>query len=75
VPTTDLQAAWGEVIRLERLRRRESQTDVAKRANTDQKVVSNVERGRATLDTTVRIAAAVDLTVTDLTERANGTTS
>ena len=67
---TDLQAAWGEVIRLERLSRRESQTDVAKRANTDQKVVSKVENGAATLDTTVRIAAALQLSVADLTTRA-----
>ena len=73
VPKTSkhLQQAWGEVIRLERHRRRESQTDVAKRAGTDQKVVSKVENGDATLDTTVRIAAALDLTVADLTERAD----
>ena len=73
--TTEVQRAWGEVIRLERHRRRESQTEVAKRAGTDQKVVSKVENGAATLDTTVRIAAALDLTITELTARADGVAS
>jgi HTH-type transcriptional regulator/antitoxin HipB len=70
--TTEVQRAWGEVIRLERHRQRLNQTEVAKRAGTDQKVVSKVENGAATLDTTVRIAAALGLTVTDLTEQADG---
>lgn len=67
---TEVQRAWAEVIRLERHRRRESQTTVAKRAGVDQKVVSKVENGSATLDTTVRIAAALDLTVIELAARA-----
>lgn len=68
---TEVQRAWAEVIRLERHRRRESQTEVAKRAGVDQKVVSKVENGSATLDTTVRIAAALGLTVSELTARSD----
>jgi transcriptional regulator with XRE-family HTH domain len=67
--TAEVQRAWGEVIRLERLGRRLSQAEVAKLAKTDQKFISNVELGRTTLDSTVRIAAALGLTVADLTAR------
>jgi transcriptional regulator with XRE-family HTH domain len=70
--TGQVQRAWGEVIRLERLSRRLSQAEVAKLANTDQKFISNVELGRTTLDSAVRIAAALGLSVADLTKRANG---
>jgi len=73
--TGQVQRAWGEVIRLERLSRRLSQAEVAKLANTDQKFISNVELGRTTLDSAVRIAAALGLSVVDLTKRANGTAS
>jgi len=69
--TEEVQRAWGLVIRLERLARGERQVDVASRVPTDQKVVSNVERGAATLDTTVRVAAALGLTIEDLTRRAS----
>lgn len=75
VPETPLevQRAWGKVIRLERVERGERQVDVAARVPTDQKVVSKVERGEATLDATVRVAAALGLTVDDLTSRTKKT--
>lgn len=68
--TGEVQRAWGRVIRLERTARGERQVDVAARVPTDQKIVSKVERGEATLDSTVRVASALGLTIDDLTTRA-----
>ena len=63
----DVQRTWGEVIRLTRLARRITQTELAKTISSDQSFVSKVERGEATLDATYRVAAGLGLTVADLT--------
>jgi len=55
------RARFGEQLRSERERQGRSQGDVAAAIGTDQKVVSRAERGLATIETQIRIAAELGL--------------
>lgn len=56
---TDLRSVWADAVRVERVRRRLTQGDVAKMANLDQATVSNAEFGRARIQTYEAIAHAL----------------
>lgn len=58
---TDLRSVWADAIRVERVRRRLRQADVAEMANLDQATVSNAEFGRALVQTYEAIARALGL--------------
>ena len=56
---TDLRSVWSDAIRVERVRRRLTQEDVAKMADLDQATVSNAEFGRARIQSYEAIARAL----------------
>lgn len=67
----DHRPAIGQALRAERKRQGRSQTDVANALNTAQKVVSRAELGLSTVDTQLRVAAELGLSLTDLMAEAS----
>lgn len=61
VTATEVQASWGETLRLERHRQRLTQAEVALRAGLSQKVVSTVESGRGALQSFLDVATALGI--------------
>lgn len=57
----DTRVTVGRRLRQERERQDLSQTQVAAKAGTDQKVVSRAENGKATLETQLHIGAVLGL--------------
>lgn len=57
---TDLRKEWGDTLRLERLRRRLSQEDVARQLGIHSSAVSRVENGRGSLDLFLSVAQTLD---------------
>ena len=63
----ELRTTWGRRLRALRRRNDESQVDIAGKSGLDQSAVSRAERGRADLDTYVRLAAANGTTLEEIT--------
>lgn len=58
---TETREAWARVIRAERTQRKLNQDDVAAMTGLDQTTVSKAELGRASLETLVTIAKALNV--------------
>jgi transcriptional regulator with XRE-family HTH domain len=56
---TDIRSVWADAIRLERLKRRLNQEDVAEMTGLDQTTVSKAEQGTAGIRTYEAIARAL----------------
>lgn len=63
----NLRNSWGRRLRALRRRNDESQVDIAGKSGLDQSAVSRAERGKADLDTYVRLATANGTTLELLT--------
>lgn len=61
----DTVAQWGDDLRLERLRRRLRQADIAARAGISQASVSETENGRGSPETCAAIASALGVDLED----------
>lgn len=73
-PRSPEHAALGEAVRRLRLERRLSQEQLAERASTDLTQIGGIERGvrNPSYTTLVRLAAALETSVGELTTRADG---
>lgn len=67
-PIEVVRKAWAETIRLERHRQRRLQIDVAEAAGVNQSTVVEAERGKASLETFLSIAAALGVTLVEVEE-------
>lgn len=59
--TVDVLEEWGDILRLERHRRRLSQAKVAELSGLSTRTVSKIESGRGNLDTFLSIANALEV--------------
>lgn len=66
----ELRTAWGRRLRTLRLRNGHSQVHVAAMSELDQSAVSRAERGKAELDTYVRLSTANGTTLEALSSGA-----
>lgn len=63
----EVRIRWGRRLRALRVRNQQSQVAIAGTAELDQSAVSRAERGKADLDTYVRLADANGTTLEDIT--------
>ena len=68
-PTRNVYKILGQTIRIERIKARLTQEELAERADLARNYIGNVERAeyKITMDTLARIANALNLTIHDLT--------